>query len=226
MSDIARIMRINPYPGRLLLLARTADGQLAAGYALTGRSTESRARRLELITEDELAVLPVEESADDALRHYSAACLGEAWTVYGNGRQVSEVAARLRDGQHPDQALHGLEYEPDPPIYTPRITAVVDRIDGTAWFAAARRPQGGRRTADTTVTRLGSLAIGEGVALFTYESDGDEVRTAQHHVDLHTTAADAKALMDELWAALDRRFLVAATVFVPQIGVHGLRRHL
>lgn len=170
--------------------------------------------------------MPASSGPGDALRHYSAACLAGPWTVYGNGRQVSEAAARLRGGQHPDQALHRLEYEPDPPIYTPRITAVVSRADGAAWLAAARRPEGGRETADTTVSRLGSLAIGEGAALFTYESDGRDIRVARDYADLRTAAADAGALMDELWAAADRRFLVAVTVFCPQISVRGIIRHL
>jgi IMP cyclohydrolase len=42
--------------------------------------------------------------------------------------------------------------------------------------------------------------------LSTYESDGTTVTTARHHLDLTTGAADAAALLDELWSALDPRF--------------------
>lgn len=225
MTSVQEALRNNPYPGRLILLARTLDGELAAGYALTGRSGSSRARRIEIIEAGDVAVVPVGSQSHDALRHYVAATADERWTVYGNGEQVAEVAGRLAKGLAPGSALEELGYEPDPPICTPRITAVVDRVGGRAWFGAARRPEGGRESADTAVLALGELAAGQAVMLSTYESDGERVSTARRHVDLSTSAPDAQALLAELWAALDPRFLVAATVFTPLNGVRGAIRH-
>jgi IMP cyclohydrolase len=77
--------------------------------------------------------------------------------VFGNGEQVGEVAIRLAKGLPPAVALADLSYEPDPPIYTPRITAVVDRGQGHAWLGAARRSGGRREAADTAVIALGAL---------------------------------------------------------------------
>ena len=154
MPSILEALRDNPYPGRLILLARTLNGELTGGYALTGRSEASRARRMELTASGELAVVPVGATSHDSLRHYVAATADERWTVYGNGEQVAEVAARLAKGLAPGSALEDLSYEPDPPICTPRITAVVDRAGHRAWFGAARRPEDERETADTTVLWL------------------------------------------------------------------------
>jgi hypothetical protein len=45
MTEIGKALAANPYPGRVLVLARTADGELAGIYALTGRSESSKRRR-------------------------------------------------------------------------------------------------------------------------------------------------------------------------------------
>ncbi|MFF5372463.1 IMP cyclohydrolase [Streptomyces sp. NPDC013187] len=225
MTTILEALRDNPYPGRLILLARTLNEELTAGYALTGRSEASRARRLEHTTSGELNVVPVGATGHDSLRHYSAATADERWAVYGNGEQVTEVAARLAKGLAPGSALEDLSYEPDPPIYTPRITAVVDRVGQRSWFGAARRPEGERESADTTVVALGNLAPGQAVVLSTYQSDGDTISTARRHLEVSTDAQDADALLEGLWAALDPRFVVAATAFAPITGVQGPTRH-
>lgn len=235
MTSMQDALSANPYPGRLIVLARTRDGRLAAGYALTGRSSSSKARRLEPTPDGDLAAVPVGEQAHDALRHYVAATADKEWTVYGNGEQVAQVAARLAEGRPPAGALEELSYEPDPPIYTPRITAVVDRAAGWAWFGAARRAgsgnglagdgsggaEAGYDNADTVVVRLGALAPGQAVLLSTYDSDGRQVAVAQRHHHLQTGAQDAEGLLAELWDALDPRFRVAATAFDPLAGVRG-----
>lgn len=102
---------------------------------------------------------------------------------------------------------------------------MVERADGKAWLGAARRPENGRESTDTTVTALGRLPIGHGVLLSTYESDGQRVATARHHLDVLVDAGDAGQLLDEVWQALDPGFLVAATAFAPQDGVEGEVRH-
>lgn len=69
--------------------------------------------------------------------------------MFGNGEQVAVVSDRPQEAQGPVEALGGLEYEPDPPILTPRITVVADLRSGReARFGAARRSRGGRVAAD------------------------------------------------------------------------------
>jgi IMP cyclohydrolase len=225
MTSIHDALQRNRYPGRLLLLARTLDEALVAGYALTGRSTASRERRLERTGAGELAVLPTGAQQHDALRHYIAATSSDRWTVYGNGEQVGEVARRLEGGLAPAAALMDLVYEPDPPIFTPRITAVIDRRDGRAWLGSAYRPAAFREEADVAVVGAGTLARGDVLLLSTYDSDGHDVKTTAHHRDLTTTAPDAEAMLDELWTSLNPRYAIAATVFTPLDGTNGPIRH-
>ena len=101
VTSISEAPRDNPYPGRLILLARVLGGE-----------------------------------------------------------QVAEVARRLAEGAEPGQALVGLSHEPNLPIFTPRITAVVNRASHRAWLGAVRRPEDERESPDTTVVALGDLSPG------------------------------------------------------------------
>jgi hypothetical protein len=71
----------------------------------------------------------------------------------------------------------------------------------------------------------GTLARGDALLLSTYDSDGHDVKTTAHHCDLTTAAPDAEALFDELWASLNPRYAIAATVFNPLEGTNGPIRH-
>jgi IMP cyclohydrolase len=237
MSDV---LVPGTYPGRVVVLARTPVGELLGGVALTGRSPRSRARVL-APDDGALVVAPASPGAGsgraaggsltarDPLRHYTAAVSDDAWTVFGNGDHVETVAKSLATGTDPRLALDGLEYEPDPPIFTPRITAVVERSTGHAWLGAARHADGLRSGTDVTVTTLGDLGPGEGVVLTTYLPDPTGVEpfpvAARRHRDVVTRAGGAITLLDELWSALRGPHRVAAATFVPRDGVLGPLRH-
>ncbi|MFE2868795.1 IMP cyclohydrolase [Embleya sp. NPDC059259] len=205
----------NRYPGRGVLWVRTLGGALCGGYFLTGRSVASQARALRR-GDGELIVSPTGESGHDPLRHYVAARERDGWLVFGNGEQVAVVSDLLQAGRTPAEALGGLEYEPDPPIFTPRITVAADLRGGRdTWFGAARRSRGGRAAADVLMLTVRDLAPGDAVLMTTYRSDGDRVATGEPFLEAWTEAADQNELLEELWGALAPEFRVAAAVFEP-----------
>jgi IMP cyclohydrolase len=214
-----------PYPGRVLVLARTGDGSAAAVYALTGRSPSSRRRRFDQASPAELRVVALDPGDHDNLRHYTAALSDSQWTVLGNGEQVGMVFDRLFAGSPPAVALDDLSYEPDPPIHTPRITAVVSKHDGTIWLGAARRPAGARTAADITVTTVREMAVSDALMISTYDSDGTSVAVSATVTDLTTDAATPGALLDEVWSALDPAYRVAAALLTPLTGAAATFRH-
>lgn len=112
--------------------------------------------------------------------------------------------------------MAGLEYEPDPPIFTPRITVAVDLGSGQdAWFGAARRSAGGRASADLLTLAVRGLEPGDAVLMTTYRSDGQQVTTGEPFREARTGAADPGELLEEVWTALAPEFRVAAAVFEP-----------
>ncbi|MGI5285016.1 IMP cyclohydrolase [Nonomuraea polychroma] len=146
MQPLRKSLQANRYPGRSVVWARTLDGAMCGGYLLTGRSQASKERALRLVGQ-ELVVGPPDPTPNDPLRHYVAATQRDSWLVFGNGEQVATVADRLQAGRPPVLALDGLDYEPDPPIFTPRITVP----DGGAW---TRRDCDPRGTANLRSARL------------------------------------------------------------------------
>jgi len=215
VNTLSQVLSANRYPGRGVLWVRTLGSTLCGAYFLTGRSTASQTRTLHL-GDGELTVSPTDQTTHDPLRHYAAARERGGWLVFGNGEQVATVADRLGEGQPPAAALDELEYEPDPPIFTPRITVVTDlRSSGNAWFGAARRSQSGRTATNLLVLAVRDLAPAEAVLVTTYQSDGHQVATGEPFIEARTEAADQYELLEELWEALAPEYRVAATVFEP-----------
>ncbi|WP_127356321.1 hypothetical protein [Actinacidiphila soli] len=109
-----------------------------------------------------------------------------------------------------------VEYEPDPPIFAPRITVAADlRSPGDAWFGAARRSLTGRITTNVLTLAVRDLGPGQTVLMTTYRSDGHHVTTGEPFIEAHTEAADRHELLEELWGALAPEFRVAVATFEP-----------
>jgi IMP cyclohydrolase len=215
VDQVRDVMAGNRYPGRGVLWARTLSGAMCGAYFLTGRSPASRSRVL-LRGDNELIVCPAGERAHDPLRHYVAARERGGWLVFGNGEQVAVVSDRLRESGRPAEAMGGLEYEPDPPIFTPRITVAADLRSGReAWFGAARRSRGGRTSADGLTLVVRDLAPGDAVLVTTYRSDGQQVATGEPFLEARTGAGGKRELLAEIWGALAPEYRVAAAVFEP-----------
>jgi IMP cyclohydrolase len=168
---------------------------------------------------DQLVVGPVTPAEHDPLRYYTAALSAGGWLVFGNGEQVTQVAQRLRNGDSATDSLGGLEYEPDPPIRTSRITALLSRDGGrTAVLGAARPSSGSRLSTNIMTLTVQDLEHGETVLMTTYHSDGQAVATAPPFQECSVTAHDSTELLEEIWSALNPEFRIAAAVLDPGQG--------
>jgi IMP cyclohydrolase len=218
MTDLTALLATNPYPGRGVLVARTHSGAVWGSYFLTGRSAASKDRALRLAN-DELLVGPTTPTGHDPLRHYTAAIATDDWLVFGNGDQVSQVTDKLLGGASAVDSLSGLEYEPDPPIRTSRITILLARDGGrTAVLGAARPSRAARQTTNVMTLTVSSLEPGEAALLTTYQSDGKTVSVGEPFEEVTVKAVDGEELADEVWSALTPEFRVAAVVLDPLKG--------
>jgi hypothetical protein len=118
------------YPGRALAVGRDMSGTFnIIIYAITGRSSSSQARRLELEA-DAIWTKPTDpellRKGNIDLLIYPAVILSEGLAV-SNGKQTSNID--VRSGQGPvevlEEAMKSWGYEPDAPIFTPRISGCV-----------------------------------------------------------------------------------------------------
>jgi IMP cyclohydrolase len=162
--NLEQALANSPYPGRGLLLGRTDYG-LVALYWVTGRSEASRQRQF-VSRGTGLHIEEASGAGDDPLRHYQAAGIFGRHLVVGNGRHVDEIGIGLGS----DSALtllESLEPEPDPPIFTPRIAAVVDLMSDAAVCGAAVRALDG--STDHNMLSTNEFPLGTGVLLVTHQ---------------------------------------------------------
>jgi IMP cyclohydrolase len=205
------------YSGRGLIAGRSRDGESWLQlYWLSGRSENSRNRVL-VEQEGQIRTATADRSkqVDGAFTLYTAFCSVDGAHIVGNGDQVTTVAEALAAGGFFEQALRTRSVEDDPPIWTPRITALVSggelRLSkigktGHAFFEAA------------------PLEPGEGLCLHTYRGDGDPILPFTEEPYLVNLEGDPEELAQSSWEKLDPELRVALAV--KEIGADGSFRHV
>ncbi|NEA31025.1 IMP cyclohydrolase [Streptomyces sp. SID13031] len=211
MATLVDLVGGSEYPGRGVAIGRDGDGEPFAAYWLTGRSPESQRRQL-VVAEYEIVVQDIGGGDSDELRHYTAAIRTEDWVIVGNGTHISELAGTHADCVDLQVALRNIDYEPDPPIRTPRIFAgaviegpeLLDLVVGSARSYSADQVQHPslflRRSEEATA----------GVVT-TYSGTADEVVTDGYPVVV-SVDAEWETLPDLLWNRLDPALRVALAV--------------
>ena len=127
INDIAELLEGNTYPGRGIIIGKTADGTKAAtAYFIMGRSANSRNR---IFTERDGAVFtePFDASKveDPSLIIYAAIREYENNLIVTNGDQTDTIYEGLQNGKCFNGSLKSREFEPDAPNLTPRISGTI-----------------------------------------------------------------------------------------------------
>ncbi|MGD0273978.1 MAG: IMP cyclohydrolase [Gaiellaceae bacterium] len=204
------------YSGRGLIAGRSADGESWLQlYWLSGRSENSRNRVLiEQEGQIRTATADLSKQVDGTFTLYTALCSVGETHIVGNGDQVKTVVEALAEGGSFEQALRSRSVEEDPPIWTPRITALVtgkklllSKIGktGHAFFEASR------------------LEPGDGLCLHTYRGDGDPILPFAEDPYPVRFEGDADELLLSSWGKLDEELRVA--IVVKEIRADGSFRH-
>ena len=128
MIDMTAYLQDNPYPGRGIMLGRSADSKYAViAYFIMGRSENSRNRVFEE-TEDGIRTKAFDESkmTDPSLIIYHPVRrMDNGITIVTNGDQTDTIWDNILAGHCYRHALNTRTFEPDGPNYTPRISGVV-----------------------------------------------------------------------------------------------------
>jgi IMP cyclohydrolase len=228
------------YPGRLIIIGAAAGGRAAIVYAITGRSPSSQARRL-VHRDGGVWVEPTDEATlktgNVDLLVYPALLFSPAGLAVSNGKQTVDVRDWLRPGLGPvpalSAALAAWEFEPDAPIFTPRISGCLTPA-GQALSVLRRGPSGETLRSFFEV----GLRAGEGRLISTYEGPNADplpvFRGEPRFVGLAgaTAAETAAAFYRDLGPSAggkDFRVAVACVFADPaspgQADVHVINRH-
>jgi len=216
--NFARHIASNRYPGRGLIIGRSADADADADadawfllYWIMGRSESSRNRRF-AIEGPVLRTEPVDHAKLDApeLIIYPAMLELPGTYIVANGDQSRTVYDALLGGGTFEAALATREREPDAPNYTPRISGMLDLNGSPAVTLSVLRAN----PADPTLTdrltyRPDPPPPGLGLCLTTYMGDGTPLPAFSSDPLLMPLEGGAEEVMGTYWDALDEENRVA-----------------
>jgi hypothetical protein len=215
-SNFAWHIERNSYPGRGLVLGRSSDGaSWFQVYWIMGRSPNSRNRIFEA-EGTTLRTAPHDPASlsDPALIIYEAMLELPGVHVVSNGDQTRTILDEIASGGSFESALQKREREPDAPNYTPRISGLIDLREGEPVFALSilkANPADPDRT-DRHSFRPAPPAPGYGLALTTYQGDGDPLPPFSGEPLWLPLEGDAERLADHYWKSLDADNRVALAV--------------
>jgi len=203
------------YPGRGVVLGRDVSGTGFALYWLTGRSAASRERFLD-VQADAVEVKDASGGPLDALRHYTAVRQSAAHLVVGNGDQVTPLFERVTAGTPFEAAVRDIAFEPDPPIFTPRITAYASLSEEGGMtdvcVSGAVPVPGWPGQAQQRTVHASALEPGQSLAITTYT--GDATTPAPSGIALNASVDEAwQTVAEKLWTALNPEYRVALIGF-------------
>lgn len=203
--DIATLLETNAYPGRGIILGRSADDKYAvAAYFIMGRSTNSR-NRVFTETEDGIKTEAFDPAAmeDPSLIIYHPVRELSGQLIVTNGDQTDTIRDGLAGGKTMSEALKSREFEPDQPNYTPRISGVI-HADGSYEMSILKSLYGDpscccRYTFDYDKPKAGLAHF-----IHTYVGDGNPLPSfAGEPEDVAINCPDPQALAQLLWKSLN-----------------------
>ena len=206
MYDLATLLSENSYPGRGIVIGKSADGKNAMiAYFIMGRSENSRNRIFERY-EGGMRTRAFDESklTDPSLIIYNPyLCLGGT-DIVTNGDQTDTVFDFLKVGKSFEDALTTREFEPDCPNYTPRISGMLTYADGDfAYKMSILKSRNGDPSVCLRFFYHYLPTAGIGHFIHTYQHDGNPIPSfygEPEEVALPNTAAE---LADLVWKNLN-----------------------
>lgn len=207
--DLSAYLREHSYPGRGILLGRSADNKHAViAYFIMGRSANSRNRVFTAVAEDNgimTEAFDPSKMEDPSLIIYHPVRYVEKTgdTVVTNGDQTDTVRDGILAGKAFAQALRVRCFEPDPPNYTPRISGLVHQ-NGAFALSILKSADGDPNCNNRYFFGYDNPLPGEGRFIHTYQEnlnplpsfEGEPRRVA-------LTAPDAETLAKEIWENLN-----------------------
>ena len=207
MTSLESALSATTYPGRGIVLGRSADGSKAvAAYFIMGRSENSRNRVFVrngngIRTQ---AFDPAKLSDPSLIIYAPVRVLGNK-TIVTNGDQTDTIYACMDKQQTFEQSLRSREFEPDAPNYTPRISGVMHVEGGSYNYALSiLKSDGGDPAACNRFTfAYSSPKAGVGRFIHTYRGDGNPLPSFEGEPELVEIKGDIDEFTAAVWNSLN-----------------------
>ncbi|MFV0352140.1 MAG: IMP cyclohydrolase [Oscillospiraceae bacterium] len=215
MQNLFSLLKNNPYPGRGLLIGQTTGGEALFAYFIMGRSENSRNRVFK--TKGQNVYTQAANPAlliDPSLIIYAPVRCVAGGVVVGNGDQTDTIAKFLQQGKTFEEALRTRTFEPDAPIYTPRISGMIEYKEEEFCYrlsilkSAASNPDVARRFFYEYPQPL----KGVGHFIHTYASPTNPLPSFAGEPIEVAINGNAESFANELWQVLDEENKISLVV--------------
>ncbi|MCI9618987.1 MAG: inosine monophosphate cyclohydrolase [Dorea sp.] len=216
MISIEKELRENSYPGRGIIIGKSADGAKAAtAYFIMGRSVNSRNRIF--VEEGEGIRTQAYNPAlltDPSLVIYAPVRVLGNKTIVTNGDQTDTIYEGMDSQMTFEQSLRSREFEPDGPNYTPRISGIMHIENGSYNYAMSilKSNNGSPDSCNRYTFAYENPAAGEGHFIHTYRCDGNPLPSFEGEPKLIGIMDDMEAFTDMLWSSLNEENKVSLFV--------------
>ena len=205
LFDLKKLLSENSYPGRGIVIGKSADGTKAMiAYFIMGRSENSRNRIFERF-EGGMRTKAFDESklSDPHLIIYNPYLQIANMDIITNGDQTNTIYDFVKVDKTFEDSLRTREFEDDRPNYTPRISGILYYENNNFTYklsilkSANGRPVCNRYFYDYTPEN------GIGHFIHTYKCDGNPIPSFYGEPEEISMPNTAKELADICWNNLN-----------------------
>ena len=208
MLSLENELKENAYPGRGIVIGKSADGKYAVtAYFIMGRSENSR-NRVFVPTADGIRTEAFDPSkmVDPHLIIYAPVRVLGNKTIVTNGDQTDTIYELMDKQQTFEQALRTREFEDDAPNFTPRISGIIHTENGGMNYAMSilKSANGNGDSCQRYTFAYSSPIAGEGHFIHTYMGDGNPLPSFEGEPKLvEMTNDDIDTYTSKVWNALN-----------------------
>lgn len=208
MLSLEKELTANPYPGRGIVIGKSADAKNAViAYFIMGRSENSRNR---IFVEDGCGIRTqaFDESKleDPSLIIYAPVRVLDNKTIVTNGDQTDTIYELMQQGKTFEESLRTREFEPDGPNYTPRISGIVEPSSNDFDFSMSilKSANGNPDSCQRYTFSYENPLSGQGRFIHTYKVNENPLPSFEGEPKLVEIGSDdIDTFANKLWTALN-----------------------
>lgn len=203
MLQLTQELQQNSYPGRGIVIGKSADGkQMVIAYFIMGRSENSRNR---VFVEENGGIktqaFEPAKLTDPSLIIYSPVRVIDGKTIVTNGDQTDTIYDFITKGDTFENALQTRTFEPDAPNFTPRISGIVEGDRYT--LSILKSADGNPNAVCRYFFDYQSPLAGQGHFIHTYRCDGNPIPSFKGEPKKVAIEGDIDAFTEAIWTSLN-----------------------
>ena len=201
--QLTKLLQQNTYPGRSIVLGKHKDGKhMVIAYFIMGRSVNSR-NRIFVADGDGLRTQAHDPAklSDPSLVIYAPVRVLNGVQIVTNGDQTDTIYDFMSQGKTFEEALRTRTFEPDPPIYTPRVSGIIE--NGNYKLSILKSADGNPSSVRRYFFEYTDPIAGQGHFIHTYRCDGNPVPSFEGEPEQVEIDGTLDGFTDTIWESLN-----------------------